>query len=160
MVRPFLTLDLPDEGATAALAEYIATCLEKGDVVALRGDLGAGKTTFARALIRALAGDVRLEVPSPTFTLVQTYQTPRLSVAHVDLYRIGDAREIEDAGLLDASTDVVVIEWPERASGLLPPGHLEVALEIAGSGRRARLSGGPSWRERLAGLRPAGAAAT
>jgi hypothetical protein len=149
---PFLVLDLPDEAATEALARDIAANLRPGDTVALSGDLGAGKTTFARALIRALAADPLLEVPSPTFTLVQTYETAGMPVAHVDLYRIGDQREINETGLLDALTDgAVLIEWPERAGSYLPADRLDVALEMAGKGRRARLAGTGDWPLRLAG---------
>lgn len=150
MAEPFLTLDLADEAATERLAEDIAACVAKGDVVALSGDLGTGKTTLARALIRSLSGDPTLEVPSPTFTLVQSYATPKLTLAHVDLYRVRNAREIEETGLLDGVADVVVIEWPERADGLLPADRLDVALEISGTGRRARIGGGHDWAARLA----------
>jgi tRNA threonylcarbamoyl adenosine modification protein YjeE len=151
MADPFLVLDLPDEGATEALGAELAVILAKGDVIALSGDLGAGKTTLARALIRAVAGDPSLEVPSPTFTLVQTYAMARMAIAHVDLYRVTDPREIEETGLLDAASEgAVVVEWPERAGALLPGSRLDIALEMAGAGRRARLSGGRDWVNRLA----------
>jgi tRNA threonylcarbamoyl adenosine modification protein YjeE len=150
MAEPFLILDLADEAATEKLAQEIAECVAKGDVIALSGDLGAGKTTLARALIRSLSGDAGLEVPSPTFTLVQSYQTRKFSLAHVDLYRVRDAREIEETGLLDGIADVVVIEWPERADGLFPADRLDVGLEISGAGRRARIGGGGDWAARLA----------
>jgi len=140
--EPTSTIDLPDESATAALAEDVAACLAPGDVVALSGDLGAGKTTLARALIRALADDPALEVPSPTFTLVQGYRTPHLAVAHFDLYRLTDGAEIDEIGLADARDEgAVLVEWPERAQGRLPAERLDVALAIAGSGRRATVSG-------------------
>src|SRR5215212_9997965 len=100
-----MVLDLANERATEALAEDVAACLKPGDTVALSGGLGAGKTTFARALIRAISGDLAIDVPSPTFTLVQTYPMPRLTVAHVDLYRLADEREIEETGVLDALAD-------------------------------------------------------
>src|SRR5512135_1497738 len=102
MAAPFLTLPLPDEAATAALAEDVAAILAPGDVIALSGGLGAGKTAFARALIRAVADDAALEVPSPTFTLVQTYAGDRLTISHFDLYRLGSADEIGEIGLADA----------------------------------------------------------
>ena len=142
--------DLPDEAATIRLAEDVATALAPGDVVALSGGLGAGKTTFARALLRALADDAALEVPSPTFTLVQTYAAGRLTVAHVDLYRIGDPAELAEIGFDEAAGNgVMLVEWPERAGGGLPPEALVIAFSIAGSGRRAEFSGGGSWALRI-----------
>jgi tRNA threonylcarbamoyl adenosine modification protein YjeE len=151
MPDAFLTLPLADEAATAALAEDVAAILMPGDVVALAGELGAGKTTFARAVIRAIADDPALEVPSPTFTLVQTYATGRLPIAHFDLYRIGSANELEELGLDDAlAGGAVLIEWPERAAGRLPAGHLEIALEVAGGGRVARFIGDADWAARIA----------
>jgi tRNA threonylcarbamoyl adenosine modification protein YjeE len=143
-------VDLPDEAATAALAEDVAACLAAGDVVALSGGLGAGKTTFARALLRALADDPGLEVPSPTFTLVQTYATPRLTVAHFDLYRLTDPRELDEIGFFDTAADgAVVVEWPERAAGRMPAGALAIVFEIIGAGRRAVIAGGGSFAARL-----------
>lgn len=139
-----LTLHLPDVAATTALAEDVALCLAPGDVVALSGGLGAGKTTFARALIRAAADDPDLEVPSPTFTLVQTYAQGRLPIAHVDLYRLSGPDELDEIGLDDAlTTGAALIEWPERAGGRLPSDRLDIAFEIDGDGRRAILTGGP-----------------
>jgi tRNA threonylcarbamoyl adenosine modification protein YjeE len=137
-----LTLSLPDEAATVAFAEDVAAILAPGDLVALSGDLGAGKTTLARALIRALADDTRLEVPSPTFTLVQTYAGGRLPVAHFDLYRLADANELDELGLDEAlATGAVLVEWPERAAGRLPARCLDIGLAIAGTGRTATISG-------------------
>jgi tRNA threonylcarbamoyl adenosine modification protein YjeE len=148
---PVLTRDLPDEAATAILAADIAACLRPGDVIALSGGLGVGKTTFARALVRALAGDPALEVPSPTFTLVQAYATPRLSVAHFDLYRLAGPDELAEIGFTDAAEEgAVLVEWPERAGDHLPADRLTLALDIAGQGRRATLSGGGTWPARLA----------
>ncbi|MEJ0011453.1 MAG: tRNA (adenosine(37)-N6)-threonylcarbamoyltransferase complex ATPase subunit type 1 TsaE [Bauldia sp.] len=150
-----LIIDLPDEAATVALAEDIAARLMPGDVVALSGDLGAGKTTLARALIRAVADDAKLEVPSPTFTLVQTYATPRLSVAHFDLYRLSPD-ELDEIGFADAPNHgAVLIEWPERAGDQLPAERLDVALALAGSGRRATVSGNGTVRSRFARSRTA-----
>lgn len=155
MAEPFLRIELPDEAATAALGAAIAATLKRGDTMALFGDLGAGKTTFARAVIRALAGNVTLEVPSPTFTLVQAYETRRLSVAHIDLYRVRGIGEIEDAGLFETGADVMLVEWPERAGGLLPRDCLEVALQMAaGGGRTAVLTGSGAWPSRLAAIAP------
>ncbi len=150
MTAPFATLLFPDEAATAAFAEDVAAILGCGDVIALSGGLGAGKTTFARALIRALADDVGLEVPSPTFTLVQAYAAGRLTVAHFDLYRLGSADELDEIGLADAVTEgAVLIEWPERGDGRLPEDRLDISLEIEGSGRRAELFGSGAWRGRI-----------
>lgn len=126
------TIDLlcRDEMATCRLGETLALALRPGDLVTLRGDLGAGKTVLARSLIRAAAGDDVLEVPSPTFTLVQSYDDmPFGSIAHMDLYRIDDAAELDELGIDEAlEKGVVVIEWPERAEGLLPEPDLDIAL--------------------------------
>jgi tRNA threonylcarbamoyl adenosine modification protein YjeE len=136
---------LPDPAATAALGAGIAAELKAGDAVALWGDLGAGKTTLARAVLRALG--VTENVPSPTFTLVQTYETARLRVSHFDLYRLKRARELEQLGLDDALADgAVLVEWPERAPEALPPETLHVRLALADSGRIARLTGPGRWR--------------
>ncbi len=132
---------LADEAATARLGEDIAAALRPGDLVALSGDLGAGKTTLARALVRALAGDPDLEVPSPTFTLVQAYATP-LPVAHVDLYRLSSPDEIAELGLDEAlRTGAVLVEWPERAEGMLPAAPVRIDLGEEGEGRRASIAG-------------------
>ena len=96
---PFLSLVLEDEAATVRLAEDLAASLSPGDLIALSGDLGAGKSTFARALLRTLADDEDLEVPSPTFTLVQTYDFERFAVSHFDLYRLEEPEELEELGL-------------------------------------------------------------
>ena len=90
------TLTLPDEDATLRFATDLAGALEPGDLVTLSGDLGAGKTTFARALIRHLASDETIEVPSPTFTFVQNYELPRFTLVHADLYRVGSAAELAE----------------------------------------------------------------
>ncbi len=150
MADPIAALPLPDDAATARLAEDVAAVLRSGDVVALSGDLGAGKTTFARALLRALADDPDLEVPSPTFTLAQTYPLPRLTVTHFDLYRLGEAAELEEIGFEEAAaTGAALVEWPERAGSHLPAHTLTVALGFAGSGRLATISGGADWAARL-----------
>ncbi|MEK9706580.1 MAG: tRNA (adenosine(37)-N6)-threonylcarbamoyltransferase complex ATPase subunit type 1 TsaE [Alphaproteobacteria bacterium] len=142
---------LNDEAATSKLGAAVAAELVHGDVVALFGDLGAGKTTFARGVLRALGhGGV---VPSPTFTLVQHYEMPGISVAHFDLYRLGDVGELHELGLDDARHDgTVLIEWPEIAAHALPSDRLEVHLEYAGVGRIARLATFGSWVGRLARL--------
>jgi N-acetylmuramate 1-kinase len=146
-----LTIDLPDEAATAALAEDVAARILPGDVVTLSGGLGAGKTTFARALIRAVADDPRLEVPSPTFTLVQSYASPRLPITHFDLYRLSVAEEIDEIGLDEAlASGAALIEWPDRAGSRLPKDRLDIAFQIAGEGRHATISGSEEWMARLA----------
>ena len=140
---------LPDEAATTAFAAAIAPLLRPGDLVALSGDLGAGKTTFARALIRALAGNPVLEVPSPTFTLVQTYGEARIPVSHFDLYRLADGSELDELGLDDAlASGIALVEWPERAAGRLA-GALSIGFAMAGAGRTAVLSGIGAWRSRM-----------
>ncbi|TBW39213.1 tRNA (adenosine(37)-N6)-threonylcarbamoyltransferase complex ATPase subunit type 1 TsaE [Siculibacillus lacustris] len=121
--------DLADESATVAFAEDLAAILRPGDVVALVGDLGAGKSTLARALIRAVADDAALEVPSPTFTLVQAYETARLTVAHFDLYRLADPDELDELGFDEAiAAGAVLVEWPDHAGPRLPDDALIVAL--------------------------------
>src|SRR5215468_12533173 len=123
------TVTLPDEGATLRFATDLAGALEPGDLVTLSGDLGAGKTTFARALIRHLSGDEQLEVPSPTFTMVQTYDLPRFPVVHADLYRVTGSSELAELGFDDLPEGaVVLLEWPDRAAGMLPPNRLDITL--------------------------------
>jgi tRNA threonylcarbamoyl adenosine modification protein YjeE len=151
---PLLVVTLADETETAAFAEAVATGLERGDVIALSGGLGSGKTTFARALLRAVAGNPGLEVPSPTFTLVQAYMDGRLPVHHFDLYRLNDPREMDELGLAEAlANGAAVIEWPERAPDLVPDARLDLAFAIVPGGRRLSASGPPSWRDRLSRLR-------
>jgi tRNA threonylcarbamoyl adenosine modification protein YjeE len=136
-------LALPDLGATARLGAGIAGNLKTGDAVALWGDLGAGKTTLARAILRALG--VTDDVPSPTFTLVQNYETsPR--IAHFDLYRLKSGREMEELGFEDALLEgAVLVEWPERAPEALPPEALHVRLKQENGTRTARLTGPARW---------------
>lgn len=133
-------MPLPDERATEALGATLAARLKPGDVVGLKGDLGAGKTTLARAIIRAAAADPDLIVPSPTFTLVEVYDTPRGSYWHFDLYRLDDPQQVYELGWEEALAEgIVLLEWPERLGRLLPK-HLSVTLELAGEdGRRALL---------------------
>src|ERR1700704_7200922 len=123
---------LPNEEAMHQLVQDIAIALEPGDLITLSGDLGAGKTTFARALIRHLAGDPAVEVPSPTFTLMQTYELPRFPVVHADLYRVSGSSELAELGFEDLPPGaVVLLEWPDRAAGFLPPDRLDIALTLA-----------------------------
>ncbi|MGD9737800.1 MAG: tRNA (adenosine(37)-N6)-threonylcarbamoyltransferase complex ATPase subunit type 1 TsaE [Bauldia sp.] len=144
------SIALPDAAATEALARRLAPLLVRGDVIALSGGLGAGKTTFARALIRALAADSGLEVPSPTFTLVQSYPEAEPPIGHFDLYRVKDATELDELGLDDAAASgVAIVEWPERAPSRIAASALHIAFELAGRGRVASLRGDESWQERL-----------
>ncbi len=135
------------------LAEELAFILRPQDVVALHGDLGAGKTTLARAVIRALTGDPEHEVPSPTFTLVQTYETGGTSIAHFDLYRLSAAEELDELGFEHLlKTGAALVEWPERAEDRLPADGLEVELTDAGGAgetRDVKLSGTGVWTSRL-----------
>lgn len=135
---------LPDMAATVLLAARIAPLLGAGDAVALWGDLGAGKTSLARAILRALG--VTEEVPSPTFTLVQTYETPRLAVAHYDLYRLKAPRELDELGFREALEDgAALVEWPERAPDYLPDETLHLRLSLEGETRRVKITGPERW---------------
>ncbi|WP_269933205.1 tRNA (adenosine(37)-N6)-threonylcarbamoyltransferase complex ATPase subunit type 1 TsaE [Aminobacter sp. HY435] len=132
---------LPDDAATFRLGEDLAMALKAGDVLLLDGDLGAGKTTLARGLIRALASDPLHEVPSPTFTLVQSYETP-VPVHHFDLYRLSSSDELEELGFDEAvASGIALVEWPERAADAMPATSLRLGLEHEGEGRRVTLSG-------------------
>ena len=144
------TIELADEPATEALGAAIAACLAPGAAVTLTGDLGAGKTTLARGAVRALLGQV--EVLSPTFTLVQNYETPEFELWHADLYRIEHEDELDELGLEDAFEDAAcLVEWPERLGPRLPERRLDVRLSFAeGGGRRAALTAhGEFWVGRL-----------
>jgi tRNA threonylcarbamoyladenosine biosynthesis protein TsaE len=128
---------LPDDAATTALGVELAASLQPGDLVILNGDLGAGKTALARAIIRALADDPQLEVPSPTFALVQPYETPAGLVLHADLYRLGDPREVDELGLFDRADAIVLVEWPERSDEVVQQATVRVSLTVppGGDGR-------------------------
>lgn len=148
-----IALDLPDEAATAALAARLAAVAALGDVIALSGALGAGKTAFARAFIRARGGTGA--VPSPTFTLVQLYDLPSGPVWHFDFYRLKRSQDVWELGVEDAFAEgISLIEWPELAEQLLPPDRLDLTLlpGPTADARRAELSGGGSWPGRLAAL--------
>jgi tRNA threonylcarbamoyl adenosine modification protein YjeE len=137
---------LPDEPATARFAVDIAAALEPGDLVTLSGDLGAGKTAFARTLIRHLAADETIEVPSPTFTLIQSYELPRFPLVHADFYRLSGAAELAELGFDDLpERTVVLLEWPDRAAGFLPADRLDITFTLAPQlgpeGRNARVIG-------------------
>jgi tRNA threonylcarbamoyladenosine biosynthesis protein TsaE len=136
---------LPGLPATAALGAHIAAHLSRGDSVALAGDLGAGKTTLARAILSALG--VTEAMPSPTFTLVQSYETPGLLVRHFDFYRIEHEAEIDELGLDEALEDgAVLAEWPERAGSRLPEDALTISLTtLDAQTRHAEISGPARW---------------
>ncbi len=152
---------LPNEEATRRLMLDIATALQPGDLITLSGDLGAGKTTFARALIRHLAGDQTIEVPSPTFTLIQTYELAQLPIIHADLYRLGGSSELAELGFDDLPENaIVLLEWPDRAAGFLPADRLDMAFTLApqlGEGyRNVRVTGYGSFAaraERISAIR-------
>ena len=144
---------LADEQATQALMLDIAATIEPGDLITLSGDLGAGKTTFARALIRHLAGDAGVEVPSPTFTLTQSYELPRFTLTHADLYRLSGPAELAELGFEDeADETVTLLEWPDRAAGFLPADRLDIALTLSPAQgptfRNARVTGYGSFAAR------------
>jgi tRNA threonylcarbamoyladenosine biosynthesis protein TsaE len=148
-----IVIELPDETATAGLAARLAALARPGDVIALKGELGAGKTTFARAFIAARGGIG--DVPSPTFTLVQLYELPDAVIWHFDCYRLRDPDEAWELGIEDAFDDSIsLIEWPERMGSLVPPRRLEITLLIGArpSARRAMIDPGPDWKARAAGL--------
>lgn len=137
---------LPDNDATEALGHALARTRPESAVVHLQGDLGAGKSTLARALLRTLgvAGAIR----SPTYTLVERYPVEGGEAWHLDLYRIGDAGELEFLGLDEGVAVLWLVEWPERGAAALPAADLHVALAVEGLGRSARLTGGSPAGER------------
>lgn len=135
-----LDLVLPDEDSARVFGARLGLCLQPGDTVLLSGPVGAGKSHIARAAIRARAG-AEIDVPSPTFTLVQTYDMPGADVWHADLYRLTDPSEVEELGLTEAmGTAVVLIEWPDRLGRALPQGAIRLDLRAEGEGRRLHLS--------------------
>ena len=135
-----IRVELVNPEATALFAEDVSLALKPGDCLCLSGDLGAGKSTFARALIRAISDDPDFEVPSPTFTLVQSYQL-RLPIAHLDLYRIGSPDELDELGLDDALAEgAALIEWPEKALELLPADRVMLRFEGIGDSRTVTIS--------------------
>lgn len=151
---PFLSQEVVDEAETRRLANDLSLVLKPGDVVCLSGDLGAGKSTFTRALLRSFAGDPELEVPSPTFTLVQTYEFDRFDLSHFDLYRLEEPEELEELGLDDlVETGAALIEWPEKAEDLLPADALWVQVTQPEEDAEKRcfsfFSESPDWTSRL-----------
>jgi tRNA threonylcarbamoyladenosine biosynthesis protein TsaE len=147
---PSLTVSLPNLAATEALARRIAELLQIGDAVLLEGPLGAGKSALARALLRALLSDPALEVPSPSYTLVQLYDAPIGPVHHFDLWRLDGPAAVAELGWDDARDGVVIVEWPDRLGVLRPDEALTVTLALGdGDARRATLTGWPGRLEQL-----------
>jgi N-acetylmuramate 1-kinase len=148
-------IDLPNIQSTERFARDIAVELGKDTLVTLTGDLGSGKTTFARALIRTLTGDPELEVPSPTFTLMQVYDAPKLKIVHCDLYRIAAPEELAELGWDEASESaLVIVEWADRAGGALSPDRLDIGFilepEEGPEYRVAVVTGYGTWAQRVA----------
>ena len=141
-------MDLATPADAEALGAAAGRALRTGEAICLWGPLGAGKTTLARGLIRSLTTPEE-EVPSPTFTLVQSYDGLQFPLAHFDLYRIARSEEIFELGLDEAlDQGAAIIEWPERLEGRLPPDRLDIVLAIEGDGRRARLRPHGAWEGR------------
>lgn len=153
-----LTFDLPDPAATKRFACALAPLLHAGDLLALFGDLGAGKTSFARALLHALPGPEgsdKESVPSPTFTLVQHYERDLGPVAHADLYRLENPGDADELGLEEsAAQGLVLIEWPERLGQRLAPTALRLTFSFKGEGRQVTVEGAGAWAMRLQSLTP------
>ena len=151
-IKKSLTFKILGETRTQALAISLAKLIKNGEQIALKGDLGTGKTLFARAFIQALCG-LDTEVPSPTFTLLQTYRTEDgREIFHFDLYRIENSEEVFELNIDDAFADgISLIEWPERLGSLLPDDHLELTLSYGTveSHRHVIIAAGDNWSERL-----------
>lgn len=152
MTDPLFELTLADEAATAALAGQIAPRLRAGDTLLLEGEIGAGKSAFARALIRKRLGRME-DVPSPTFTLVQTYEDSDADIWHCDLYRLTHPDEALELGLEDAfQTAICLIEWPDRLGDAQPETALRLAFRAQDHGHSVAISGPSPWDNRLQGL--------
>lgn len=146
-----MRLLLPDLAATEAFGVRLAALLRPGDAVLLGGPLGAGKTALARAVLRALSRDPALDVPSPSYTLVQTYDTALGPVHHFDLWRLDGPDDVAELGWDEARDGVVLVEWPDRLGPLAPPDALRIALHSgAGEAREADVQGWPGRLDRLA----------
>ena len=140
-------IHLPDLAATEAFAARLAELARPGDAILLHGPLGAGKSALARAFLRAASGNPTLEVPSPTYTLVQTYQTRLGPVHHLDLWRLEGEESVLELGWDEFVQDIVLVEWPERLGRLRPPGALDISIRIdEGESRLATVSG---WEDRI-----------
>jgi tRNA threonylcarbamoyladenosine biosynthesis protein TsaE len=145
-----MRLHLADEQATIALGEKLATRARPGDVLLLEGSLGAGKSTLARAFIRAAVGDPKLTVPSPTFTLVQAYETPAgEEIWHFDLWRLSGPEGLTELGWDETEQKIVLVEWPDRLGPLTPPQALRVTLSHDGAARVIDLTGEQRWLDGL-----------
>ncbi len=151
MPDDILTLALPDPEATARLAARLAARARPGDALLLEGPLGAGKSEFARAFLRAAAGDPALEVPSPTFTLVQSYDLPATTAHHFDLYRLDGPSDLTELGWEEAREGIVLVEWPDRLGALRPRDALRITL-APGAGETERLATLTGWGRRLEGI--------
>lgn len=139
MVQRAMELITNNERETGFEAQKLAKSLKKGDILCFTGDLGAGKTVFAREIIRFLMKNDQEEVPSPTFTLVQAYDTSEFPVFHYDLYRLEDPEEIYELGWEDSlASGVCLIEWPSRAGGLIPKPHKAISIELVENRPEAR----------------------
>jgi len=148
MTAPVKTIPLADPDATLALGGRLAAILKAGDIVTLTGELGAGKTTLSRGLIQAICGDI--DVPSPTYTLLQTYPAGEYEIYHFDFYRLEKPEDCLELGLQDAlDFGASLMEWPERLGRYLPEDNLTVDIAFEGEGRIAKLTAGPSWEARL-----------
>ncbi|MEM7663323.1 MAG: tRNA (adenosine(37)-N6)-threonylcarbamoyltransferase complex ATPase subunit type 1 TsaE [Pseudomonadota bacterium] len=145
-----LIFSLPDETATLEIGAAIAPLLRVGDVVALHGGLGAGKTTLTRGVLQALCGEV--EVPSPTYTLVQTYETPDFLLWHFDLYRLETPEDLQELAWDETADGVAIVEWPDRAGEQLPKWRLDIRFAMEETGRTVTLEPhGEDWQKRLNG---------
>ncbi|OUI86789.1 tRNA (adenosine(37)-N6)-threonylcarbamoyltransferase complex ATPase subunit type 1 TsaE [Acetobacter tropicalis] len=138
---------LKDEAATQHFAMQVAAVARPGDAILLSGPLGAGKSVFARAFLRALCENPALDVPSPTYTLVQTYDAPLCAVSHFDLWRLGGPDELEELGWEEARDGIVLVEWPERLEDLTPDDALHLGVSVlAGGDRQVSIKG---WSQRF-----------
>jgi tRNA threonylcarbamoyladenosine biosynthesis protein TsaE len=140
-------IELPNLAATEALAGAVAALARPADVILLEGALGTGKTTFARAFLRAATGDPALEVPSPTFTLVQSYDTPIGTVHHFDLWRLDSPEGLAELGWEQAGDGIVLVEWPDRLGVWRPDDAFTVALQVTGTDSRGAVLSG--WPDRI-----------
>lgn len=138
-------LVVADEAATVALARRLAAVARAGDAVLLSGPLGAGKTAFARGFIRAAMGNSALEVPSPSFTLVQSYEAPAATIWHYDLWRLAGPAALTELGWEDVQDGIVLVEWPERLGPLAPEDALRVTISLHPDGREIVLRGQARW---------------
>jgi tRNA threonylcarbamoyladenosine biosynthesis protein TsaE len=139
-------LHAADEPATEALARRLAARAQPGDAILLAGPLGAGKTSFARAFIRAATGQPGLVIPSPTFTLVQQYETPAATIRHFDLWRLTSHHALEELGWDEAQSGIILAEWPDRLGPLTPPDALSISFALATpAGRDITLKGPGRW---------------